>query len=169
MGASARRRGGSIVEAPRDIKKRPRLGSDGTIAIAASRSTRRRAHCVWRWSRTRRAVSGRCKVIFGARRHTFFSYDTNGGPRKDTRSPVLSARSCEPPRRWAIPEMASVESKEASFDRRSVLSAALQIHSVEARHASSVRLAVGKSGSEGAFDKPMPKNEVLEAGKPFFV
>jgi len=38
--------------------------------------------------------------------------------------------------------MASVESKEATFDRRSVLSAALQIHSVEAHHASSVRLAV---------------------------
>ena len=65
--------------------------------------------------------------------------------------------------------MASVESKEASFDRRSVLSAALHIHSVEARHASSVRLVVGKSGSEGAFDKPMSKNEVLEAVKPFFV
>ena len=47
--------------------------------------------------------------------------------------------------------------------------AALQIHSVEARHVSSVRLVVGKSGSEGAFDKPMSKNEVLEAGKPFFV
>ena len=51
----------------------------------------------------------------------------------------------------------------------SVLSAALQIHSVEARHASSVRLVVGKSGSEGAFDKPMSKNEVLEAVKRFFV
>jgi hypothetical protein len=51
----------------------------------------------------------------------------------------------------------------------SVLSAARQIHSVEARHASSVRLVVGKSGSEGAFDKPMSKNEVLEAVKPFFV
>jgi ferritin-like protein len=49
------------------------------------------------------------------------------------------------------------------------LSAALQIHSVEARHASSVRLVVGKSGSEGASDKPMSTNEVLEAVKPFFV
>jgi hypothetical protein len=47
--------------------------------------------------------------------------------------------------------------------------AVLQIHSVEARHATSVRLVVGKSGSEGAFDKPMSKNEVLEAVKPFFV
>ena len=51
----------------------------------------------------------------------------------------------------------------------SVLSAALQIHSVEARHASSVRLVGGKSGSESAFDKPMSKDEVLEAVKPFFV
>jgi hypothetical protein len=51
----------------------------------------------------------------------------------------------------------------------SVLSAALQIHSVEARHASSVRLVVGKTGSEGAFDRPMSKNEFLEAVKPFFV
>jgi hypothetical protein len=65
--------------------------------------------------------------------------------------------------------MASVESKEASFDRRSVLSAALHIRSVEARHASSVRLVGGKSGSEGVFDKPMSKNEVLEAVKPLFV
>jgi hypothetical protein len=51
----------------------------------------------------------------------------------------------------------------------SVLQTALQIHSVEARHASSVRVLVGKSGSDGAFDKPMTKNEVLEAVKPFFV
>ena len=51
----------------------------------------------------------------------------------------------------------------------SVLSAVLQIHSVEARHATSVRLVVGTSGSEGAFDKPTSKNEVLEAVKPFFV
>ena len=50
----------------------------------------------------------------------------------------------------------------------SVLSAALQIHSVAARHASTVRSFVGKSDSEGAFDKPMSKNEVLEAVKPFF-
>jgi hypothetical protein len=50
-----------------------------------------------------------------------------------------------------------------------VLSTALQIHSVEARHAGAVRLLVGKSGSDGAFDKPMSKNEVLEAVKPFFI
>jgi Ferritin-like domain len=50
-----------------------------------------------------------------------------------------------------------------------VLQAALQIHSVEARHAGSVRVLVGKSGSDGAFDKSMSKSEVLEAVKPFFV
>src|ERR1700744_2303503 len=50
-----------------------------------------------------------------------------------------------------------------------VLQTALQIHSVEARHAGSVRVLVGKPGSDGAFDKPMSKSEVLEAVKPFFV
>jgi hypothetical protein len=50
-----------------------------------------------------------------------------------------------------------------------VLQTALQIHSVEARHAGSVRVLVGKPGSDGAFDKPMSKDEVLEAVKPFFV
>jgi hypothetical protein len=49
-----------------------------------------------------------------------------------------------------------------------VLQTALQIHSVEARHAGSVRVLVGKPGSDGAFDKPMSKDEVLEAVKPFF-
>jgi Ferritin-like domain len=49
-----------------------------------------------------------------------------------------------------------------------VLQTALQIHSVEARHAGSVRVLVGKPGSDGAFDKPMSKSEVLEAVKPFF-
>jgi Ferritin-like domain len=50
-----------------------------------------------------------------------------------------------------------------------VLQTALQIHSVEARHAGSVRLLVGKSASDGPFDKPMSKSEVLEAVKPFFL
>src|ERR1700704_5156596 len=50
-----------------------------------------------------------------------------------------------------------------------VLQTALQIHSVEAGHAGSVRVLVGKPGSDGAFDKPMSKSEVLEAVKPFFV
>src|ERR1700744_2833956 len=38
-----------------------------------------------------------------------------------------------------------------------VLQTALQIPSVEARHAGSVRVLVGKPGSDGAFDKPMSK------------
>jgi hypothetical protein len=50
-----------------------------------------------------------------------------------------------------------------------VLQTALQIHSVEARHAGSVRVLVGKPGSDGAFDKPMSRSEVLEVVKPFFV
>jgi hypothetical protein len=49
-----------------------------------------------------------------------------------------------------------------------VLQTALQIHSVEARHAGSLRVLVGKPGSDGSFDKPMSKSEVLEAVKPFF-
>ena len=48
-----------------------------------------------------------------------------------------------------------------------VLTTALQIHSVEARHASAVRPLIGKPGWDGAFDKPKTKEEVLAAAKPF--
>lgn len=48
-----------------------------------------------------------------------------------------------------------------------VLTTALQIHSVEARHASAVRPLIGKPGWDGAFDKPKTKSEVLAAAKPF--
>ena len=48
-----------------------------------------------------------------------------------------------------------------------VLTTALQIHSVEARHASAVRPIIGKAGWDGAFDKPKTKAEVLAAAKPF--
>ncbi len=48
-----------------------------------------------------------------------------------------------------------------------VLTTALQIHSVEARHAAAVRPLIGKAGWDGAFDKPKTKNEVLESAKPF--
>ncbi|MEO8882595.1 MAG: ferritin-like domain-containing protein [Devosia sp.] len=48
-----------------------------------------------------------------------------------------------------------------------VLTTALQIHSVEARHASAVRPIIGKAGWDGAFDKPMTKSEVLAAATPF--
>jgi len=48
-----------------------------------------------------------------------------------------------------------------------VLTTALQIHSVEARHAAAVRPLIGKPPFDGAFDKPKTKNEVLAAAKPF--
>lgn len=48
-----------------------------------------------------------------------------------------------------------------------VLTTALQIHSVEARHASEVRRIGLKLGWDGAFDKPMTKAQVLAAATPF--
>lgn len=48
-----------------------------------------------------------------------------------------------------------------------VLTTALQIHSVEARHAAAVRPLAGKATSDGAFDKPMSKAQVLAAATPF--
>ena len=48
-----------------------------------------------------------------------------------------------------------------------VLTTALQIHSVEARHASAVRPIIGKAGAPNAFDKPLSKAKVLAAAKPF--
>ncbi len=48
-----------------------------------------------------------------------------------------------------------------------ILTVALQIHSVEARHASEVRLIGLKFGWDSAFDKPMSKSAVLAAATPF--
>jgi len=48
-----------------------------------------------------------------------------------------------------------------------ILTAALQIHSVEARHAAQVRRIGGKKSWDGAFDEPKTKEEVLAAAKPF--
>jgi hypothetical protein len=48
-----------------------------------------------------------------------------------------------------------------------VLTTALQIHSVEARHAAAVRPIIGKSTSDGAFDKPKTMKQVLAAAAPF--
>lgn len=48
-----------------------------------------------------------------------------------------------------------------------VLGTALQIHSVEARHAAAVRPIIGKSGTPNAFDKPLSKKAVLAAATPF--
>lgn len=48
-----------------------------------------------------------------------------------------------------------------------ILTAALQIHSVEARHAAIVRKIGGKKSWDGAFDEPKTKDEVLAAATPF--
>lgn len=50
---------------------------------------------------------------------------------------------------------------------KEVLTVALQIHSVEARHASEVRRIGLKFGWDSAFDKPLSKNAVLAAATPF--
>lgn len=50
---------------------------------------------------------------------------------------------------------------------KEVLTVALQIHSVEARHASEVRRIGLKFGWDGAFDKPLSKSAVLAAATPF--
>lgn len=48
-----------------------------------------------------------------------------------------------------------------------VLTVALQIHSVEARHAAEVRRIGLKIGWDSAFDKPLSKSAVLAAATPF--
>ncbi len=48
-----------------------------------------------------------------------------------------------------------------------ILTAALQIHSVEARHAAEVRRIGGKKAWKSAFDEPKTKEQVLAAAKPF--
>ena len=48
-----------------------------------------------------------------------------------------------------------------------ILTVALQIHSVEARHASEVRRIGLKLGWDSAFDKPLSKAAVLKAATPF--
>jgi hypothetical protein len=48
-----------------------------------------------------------------------------------------------------------------------VLTTALQIHSVEARHAGAVRPIIGKASTPSSFDKPLSKKQVLAAATPF--
>ena len=48
-----------------------------------------------------------------------------------------------------------------------ILTAALQIHSVEARHAAVVRRIGGKKAWDGAFDELKTKEEILAAATPF--
>ncbi len=50
-----------------------------------------------------------------------------------------------------------------------LLTTALRIHSVEARHAAEVRRVRGVRAWNGAFDKPMSKSQVLAAAMPFIV
>ena len=50
-----------------------------------------------------------------------------------------------------------------------LLTTALRIHSVEARHAAEVRRVRGVRSWDGAFDKPMSKAQVLAAARPFIV
>lgn len=50
-----------------------------------------------------------------------------------------------------------------------LLTTALRIHSVEARHAAEVRRVRGVKPWNGAFDKPMSKAQVLAAVRPFIV
>ena len=53
------------------------------------------------------------------------------------------------------------------IDNDDILTVALQIHSVEARHAAIARRIAGKKPWEEAFDKPLTKDEVLAAATPF--
>lgn len=48
-----------------------------------------------------------------------------------------------------------------------ILTVALQIHSVAARHAAEVRKIGGKAPWDTAFDQPTTKEEVLAAASPF--
>ena len=63
--------------------------------------------------------------------------------------------------------VAAYKGQAGNLAGMAVLTTALQIHSVEARHASAVRPLIGKAGYDGAFDKPLTKAEVLAAETPF--
>lgn len=63
--------------------------------------------------------------------------------------------------------VAAYKGQAGNLAGTAVLTTALQIHSVEARHAAAVRPLAGKAGFIGAFDKPKTKTQVLAAAKPF--
>ncbi|MEO8756347.1 MAG: ferritin-like domain-containing protein [Devosia sp.] len=63
--------------------------------------------------------------------------------------------------------VAAYKGQAGNLAGTAVLTTALQIHSVEARHASAVRPLIGKAGYISAFDKPKTKAQVLAAAKPF--
>jgi hypothetical protein len=91
----------------------------------------------------------------------------DGGPRKvlETAATVENLGAAA-----YLAEAPKIQDKE-------ILAAALAIHSVEARHAAALNAAVGRgfkgsdplSGSipNGAFGKPLSRDEVMKAVKPF--
>ena len=65
--------------------------------------------------------------------------------------------------------VAAYKGQAANLQGTPVLTTALQIHSVEARHAAEVRRVRGTFGWDGAFDQPLTKAQVLAAAGPFIV
>ena len=63
--------------------------------------------------------------------------------------------------------VAAYKGQAGNLQGTPVLTTALQIHSVEARHAAEVRRVRGNFGWDGAFDQPKTKAEVLAAAGPF--
>ncbi|MGU3664556.1 ferritin-like domain-containing protein [Methylobacterium sp. A49B] len=63
--------------------------------------------------------------------------------------------------------VAAYKGQAGNLQGTPVLTTALQIHSVEARHAAEVRRVRGFVGWDGAFDAPLTKAAVLAAAAPF--
>lgn len=63
--------------------------------------------------------------------------------------------------------VAAYKGQAGNLQGTPVLTTALQIHSVEARHAAEVRRVRGELGFDSAFDAPKSKSEVLAAAGPF--
>jgi hypothetical protein len=63
--------------------------------------------------------------------------------------------------------VAAYKGQAGNLQGTPVLTTALQIHSVEARHAAEVRRVRGMFGWDGAFDQPLTKAQVLAAAAPF--
>jgi hypothetical protein len=63
--------------------------------------------------------------------------------------------------------VAAYKGQAGNLQGTPVLTTALQIHSVEARHAAEVRRVRGTFGWDGAFDQPLTKAQVLAAAAPF--
>lgn len=65
--------------------------------------------------------------------------------------------------------VAAYKGQAGNLQGTPVLTTALQIHSVEARHAAEVRRVRGAFGWDGAFDQPLGKAQVLSLAGPFIV